>query len=116
MEIANDPKTWTEKEWLSFLLLAAIDADGKRHPREMRYLQHQVGEEALEAVSVWMKTLDEAEKTRLLRESLPIFVKGQSDRERLQKMLRDVFLADGEYGAEEQAVTKKIGDWLRGNV
>ena len=27
MEIANDRKTWTEKEWLSFLLLAAIDAD-----------------------------------------------------------------------------------------
>ncbi len=114
MEIAKNPSDWSEKQWIAFLLLSAIDADGKRHSREMRFLRVQVGEETVSQMIEFVEALPKEERAKILKESLPQSLKTEAVRSRVQKLLAKIFMADGNYGADEQAMTKQIGDWIRG--
>jgi uncharacterized tellurite resistance protein B-like protein len=109
----ESPKEWTLRQWLAFLLLMAADADGQRAHVELRYLRVELGNEAVDAMLLWMADLSDAEKEAVLQEGLPALVQQQGAREKLQLILRDLFLADGEYGPAEQAMTRRIGDWIR---
>lgn len=114
--MTKDLSTWTEKEWLCYLLLSAIDADGNRHPRELRYLRLHAGEEVLGNVQELYDSLREEERADLLKKGIGIFLLTKAARAEVQKQLRDIFLADGEYGQEEQEMTQKIGNWIRENL
>lgn len=111
--MSHDPHEWSLRQWLTFLLLTAASVDGNRAHNEMRYLSVELGKDTLESMVAFLETLALGESDRILEESLPIFLRRPGSREKLQRLLRDVFMADGEYGAEEQALTKKIGDWIR---
>ncbi len=113
MEMSHDPHEWSLRQWLVFLLLTAASVDGKRAHNELRYLSVELGKETLDAMVAFLDRLDASESERILQESLPIFLRRPNSREKLQRLLRDVFMADGEYAAEEQVLTKKIGDWIR---
>jgi uncharacterized tellurite resistance protein B-like protein len=113
MEMSHHPDEWSLRQWLAFLLLSAATADGKRDKGELRYLSVELGQESVATMAKLLDALPVSESDRILRESLPIFLKRPGAREKLQRLLRDVFLADGEYGEAEQAMTKKIGDWIR---
>ncbi len=113
MELSHDPHEWSLRQWLTFLLLTAASADGTQAKGEMRYLSVELGKETLETMLAFYKGLSPAESDRILKESLPLFLQRPGSREKLQRLLRDIFMADGEYGAEEQALTKKIGDLIR---
>jgi hypothetical protein len=64
-------------------------------------------------VERWMEGHDTSTLEAALRAGLPALLAEPGARQQMQRMLRDLFLADGTYGEEEQAMTKKIGDWLR---
>jgi hypothetical protein len=113
MEISHEPGTWTLREWLAFLLLAAATADGQRARVEMRYLRVELGNEAVDSMIQLLDGITVEERDHILRASLPLFLRMPRAREKLQQLLRDIFLADGVYGGEEQALTRKIGDWIR---
>jgi uncharacterized tellurite resistance protein B-like protein len=113
MENLPDPHTWSLREWLAFLLLAAVEADGRREKSEMRYLRVELGNEAIDKMLTLLDSLTPPQQDAILQEALPIFLQQKGAREKIQRILRDIFLADGEYGPEEQAMTRKIGDWLR---
>lgn len=108
-----DPHQWTLREWLAYMLLAAADVDKRRAVMEMRYVRVELGNEVVDKMLALQAELSEAEHDRILREALPIFLGKRDARAKLQRLLRDIFLADGEYGPEEQALTRKIGDWIR---
>jgi uncharacterized tellurite resistance protein B-like protein len=113
MENLQDPQQWSLRAWLAFLLLNAADADGQRTRTEMRYIRVELGNETVDAMVVQMEAWTVAERETILQTSLPRFVQQPGAREKLQKMLRDIFIADNEYGPAEQAMTHKIGDWIR---
>ena len=113
MENSHDPQLWSLREWLAFMLIAAASADGSRSRTEMRYLRVEVGNDAVDKMLALEDVCSPEERDTILREALPIFLKRQGAREKLQRIMRDVFMTDGEYGTEEQALTKKIGDWIR---
>jgi uncharacterized tellurite resistance protein B-like protein len=113
MDFMPAPDSWTPRQWLTFLLLMAADADGQLEVHEMRHLRVAMGNETVDAMKAWLLGLSGPSRDQILRETLPHFVQSVKSREKLQRMLRDMFMADGEYGPAEQAVTKKIGDWLR---
>lgn len=108
-----DPDAWSLREWLAFLLLSAAAADGEQDFREMRYLRVELGHATVDSMLQVLDGLPDAERDRILQDSLPVFLQRAGAREKLQRLLRDIFLADGEYGPAEQALTKKIGDWIR---
>ena len=113
MELSHDPHEWSLRQWLTFLLLTAASVDGAQAKGEMRYLFVELGKETLETMLAFHKGLSPAESDRILKESLPLFLQRPGSREKLQRLLRDIFMADGEYGVEEQVLTKKIGDLIR---
>jgi uncharacterized tellurite resistance protein B-like protein len=113
MEKSHDPHAWTLREWLAFLLLAAAGADGHREHAETRYLRVELGNEAVDQMQELLDQITPEERDTILQESLPIFLKTPGAREKLQTLLRNIFLADGNYGPEEQALTHKISHWIR---
>lgn len=113
MENPMDPQLWTQRQWLAFLLLMAAGAEGGRAHVETRPIRVGLGNEVVDQMVACVDALSPEEQDRVLRESLPHFVQRQGAREKLQRLLRDLFMADGEYGPAEQAMTRKIGDWIR---
>lgn len=113
MENPHDPGLWTQRQWLAFLLMMAADADGHRDTVEMRPIRVGLGNEVVDAMLAWQKGLSSEARDAILRDSLSRFVQQRGAREKLQRLLRDTFMADGEYGVAEQAMTRKIGDWIR---
>ena len=113
MDRNADPSVWTLREWLAFMLLAAASADGKREQVEMRYLHVELGAETVGRMEQLLDGMDLAQQEALIRESLPLFLQKRGSREKLQLLLRDIFLADGVYEAGEQAMTRRISDWIR---
>jgi uncharacterized tellurite resistance protein B-like protein len=113
MEIPLDPHAWTLREWLAFLLLAAASADGHRQQAETRYLRVELGPHTVDQMQTLLDQISAEERDAILRESLPIFLRTPGSRAKLQALLREIFLADGEYGPAEQALTRKISEWIR---
>ncbi len=113
MENPHDPALWTQRQWLAFLLMIAADADGQMDASEMRPINVGLGNEVVASMLDWVQGLSNAEREGILRDSLAQFVQQRGAREKLQRLLRDTFMADGEYSTAEQALTRKIGDWIR---
>lgn len=113
MDRNADPSAWTLREWLAFLLLAAASADGRREHVEMRILHVELGADTVDRMANMLDGLDSAQQDALIKESLPHFLQKRGSREKLQRLLRDIFLADGVYEAGEQAMTRRISDWIR---
>jgi uncharacterized tellurite resistance protein B-like protein len=113
MENLQDPQQWSLRQWLAFLLLTAAEVDGLRARMEMRYIRVELGNDVVDAMLAQMNAWMPAERESILHNSLHHFVQTQGAREKLQQMLRHIFIADGEYGPAEQAMTQQIGAWLR---
>jgi uncharacterized tellurite resistance protein B-like protein len=113
MENPQDPKLWNLRQQLAFLLLTAADVDGRRSQSEMRLIKVELGAASADEMLAWMLTQTAAERETVLHHILDHLAVSQDDRQKLQRMLRDVFMADGEYGPAEQAMTRKISDWIR---
>ncbi len=113
MENPQDPKLWNLRQRLAFLLLTAADVDGRRSQSEMRPIKVALGTEVVNEMLAWMLLQTAAERDAVMHDILDHFVVHQEDREKLQRLLRDVFIADGDYGPAEQAMTRKISDWIR---
>lgn len=113
MDRNADPSAWTLREWLAFLLLAAASADGKREHVEMRTLHVELGAETVDRMAQLLDRMDVWQQNALIKESLPHFLRKRGSREKLQRLLRDIFLADGVYETGEQAMTRRISDWIR---
>lgn len=97
---------------MAFLLTMAVRADNRVHSREMRVMRRHFDEATLQEMEVLVSQSEPGACELLLQEALPKFLDGKEEKARLQGMLRDIFLADGEYGPEEQALTEKISAWL----
>lgn len=79
----------------------------------MRILHVELGTETVSRMAQLLDGMDDAQQDALIRESLPHFLKQQGSREKLQRLLRDIFMADGVYEEGEQAMTRRISDWIR---
>lgn len=95
------------------MLLTAADADGQRAHVETRPIRVGLGNAVVDAMVTYVDALDPAARDAILQASLPHFLAQPKAREKLQRLLRDLFMAEGEYGPAEQAMTRKIGDWIR---
>ena len=113
-EAQASPESWSDKTWLGFLLLAAADADGHLHRGETRYIRAGIGSETMDSIMEVYAQMSGEDREAIIRDQLPKRLQSQKARAKLQKLLRDIFMADGEYGPEEQAMTKRIGNWIRG--
>jgi uncharacterized tellurite resistance protein B-like protein len=104
---------WSEREWLVFLLLSAAHADGTLAHVEMRKLEVGLGPHRVVEMEQQFEALTPAERTAVLQSGLQRYAQSRQSRDRLQKLLLQVFMADGEYSTHEQAWIKQIGDWIR---
>jgi uncharacterized tellurite resistance protein B-like protein len=107
------PEKWSEREWLLFLLLSAAHADGTLAHVEMRKLEVGLGPHRVIEMEQQFEALDPDARAAVLQSGLQRYAQSRQSRDRLQKLLLQVFMADGEYSAREQAWVKQIGDWIR---
>ncbi|MEM0995665.1 MAG: hypothetical protein AAGN35_01235 [Bacteroidota bacterium] len=114
--MSDQPSTdhWNEREWLAFLLLCAAEADGIEDVREMRLLRVNFGSELIDRMRDHYQGMRPEARTALLRDTLPMRLRERPAREKVQRLLRQVVMADGDYRPEEQALVHRISQWLRG--
>ena len=108
------PSEWTDQQWMAFILLEAAYADQILDLSEHSQLSRKLGKATLAEMQNVHLEMTEAARADVMREWLPKLFASQQARGRLQRALRDIFLADGEYGQAEQALLKKISGWIRG--
>lgn len=116
MDTSTNPLQWSDREWLAFLLIAAADADDDHDIHELRFARVGLGKGTVDAMTERYMAMGEEARNQILRESLPQRLPTLKSREKVQKLLRQMVLADGEYGPEEQALVKRISGWLRGGI
>lgn len=104
---------WSEREWLLFLLLSAAHADGTLAHVEMRRLEVGLGPHRVIEMEQQFHAADAATREAVLQSGLLRYAQSRQSRDRLQKLLLQLFMADGEYSPREQAWVKQIGDWIR---
>ncbi|HHG84878.1 MAG TPA: TerB family tellurite resistance protein [Bacteroidetes bacterium] len=107
------PATWTDREWLAFLLLLAAEVDGVIHAREMRLLHVELGREAVDRMHAVHAAYPQEKRDLMLKESLPFRLPSPKSRQKVQQVLRKLVMADGEYSREEQQLIKRVTNWLR---
>lgn len=113
MDNSPSPLEWSDREWLAFLLLAAAGADQNIDRSELRFARQGLGKKTVDKMRAQYQAMDEETRNNLLQESLPQRLPTLQSRQKVQKLLQQLVLADGEYGPEEQALVKKISGWLR---
>lgn len=110
---AQKPESWSDQEWLTFLLLNAADADGVQHARELRLLRMELGPETVARMFTVHEGMPPEKRAEVLEKSLPVRLPDQASRAKVQQVLRRIVMADGEYSSEEQSWLKRVSDWLR---
>jgi uncharacterized tellurite resistance protein B-like protein len=115
MNDSSTPLQWSEREWLAFLLIAAADSDGDQDVHEMRFARVGLGNSVVDGMKQQFEGMSPESRDKVLQETLPERLSSLKSREKVQKLLKTMVLADGEYGPQEQALVKRISGWLRGN-
>jgi uncharacterized tellurite resistance protein B-like protein len=116
MNDSHNTAHWSDREWLAFLLIASADADGVEDIHEMRFIRVGLGGKLTDRMHAIFAEMSPEDRENALRESLPQRLQGRKEREKVQKLLQKMVLADGEYGPEEQALVRRISNWLRGEA
>ena len=107
------PQDWIDKDWLTFLLLNAGHADGYLDAKELRMIEVKMGQERVKTVSEFRDGLDEVQRMELIKNGVGVFLATPDARQQLQALMRQLFLADGEYSAPEQVLWRQIGVWIK---